>query len=394
MFLPLAIAAVFHCRRELRRPLAAGGAIALAFALGLAPSLLATEAPGRSAIQYAGVWYLVALFWVFHLILKGEARWRGVVGVWFWTTVAVVALAWGGWLLDSALGMDNPFLSDHSRLYGETHPLLTKRLLGAFHHPAMLAAYLNASLAPLLLYSRRRRWSNLLVGALIAGVVVTALMTKNRASAGVLVSAALLWAWAVPGSSRASRWLLGGLAGATAALALVACFWWIVPLRASPGLGGLALAPNRDHTPYYYFHSAALRIGLDHPWTGVGLEQYNSYMVDYIDWEEARAGFRWTDPELKLQYRKPMDPHSTYMGYWAEAGLPGVMGLGVFLGGLAWVFWRAKGLKPGHVPSVFLAVLIGFLLNAYYLDITTLRFFWAAMALGTAALNIDLSIEG
>jgi O-antigen ligase len=116
-------------------------------------------------------------------------------------------------------------------------------------------------------------------------------------------------------------------------------------------------------------------------------------MVDYIDWEEARSGFRWTDPELKMQYGKPMDPHSTYLGYWAEAGLPGMVGLGILLGGLLWTFWRGKRLYSSSISSIFLAVLVGFLLNAYYLDITTLRFFWAAMALGTTALSLNLATE-
>jgi O-antigen ligase len=393
LFLALAASAIFHYRRTLWRPVPPGLGIVLAFPLGLAPSFLATQSLGRSAIQYAGIWYVVALYGVFLFLLKSDTQWWGVVRVWFWTTLVVVALSWMGWLLSNAFGLANPFLSDHTRLYGETHPLLTKRLLGTFHHPAMLAAYLNASLASILLYSRLRRWSTFVIGTLLAVVVLTAIMTKARASAGVMLSAALLWTWSVPGTSRTSRRLLGGLAVGMAALAIMTSFWWIVPLRPASGFGGLPLAPNRNHTPYYYFHSAALQVGLDHPWTGVGLEQYNSHMVDYIDWEEARSGFLWTDPELKMQYGKPMDPHSTYLGYWAEAGLPGMVGLGILLGGLLWTFWRGKRLYSSSISSIFLAVLVGFLLNAYYLDITTLRFFWAAMALGTTALSLNLATE-
>ena len=392
IFLALAAAAIPWLRRAnwLQVPVRFG--FVLAFPLGLLPSLLVTQAPWLSAVQYAGFLYLVAIYGFVHLLVTSESRWWGVARVWCWSALGVMALAWLGWVLHNGLGLKTPFVIEYAGPYGTTIPWLAERVRSTFHHPAMLATYLNASLAPLFLYLRHRRWSKASIGVVLAAVVLTAALTKTRAAAGVMLSVALLWQWCVPGSSRVSRWLVGTVASGLVALAVITCFWWIVPLQPTASPASLPLVPNLDRPTYYYFHSAALRIGRDHPWTGVGLEQYNAHMVTYIDWEKAREGFRWTDPDLKRQFRRPMDPHSAYLGYWAEAGLPGVAGLGVLLGWLFWTFRSASRSRTRLVPSVFLAVFFGFALDAYFLDIMTHRVFWAVMALGTVALRHGITV--
>lgn len=385
IFLALASVVFIRYRDIAWGALPSGTWMVLVFPLGLLPSFLATKAFGQSFIQLAGFLYLIGLYLLINLLLRSEARWWGVVRVWFWTTIGVVALAWVGWFLSRFLDVANPLVFSSS--------VLELRFLSTFHHPTMLAAYINASLAPLFLHLRRRGYSKASMGAILFIVVLTAINTKARASAGVLLSAALLWYWCVPNTNRASRRLLAGAAGGLAVMALITCFWWIVPLRPVESLGGLRLLPNNVRNPYYYFHTAAVGIGRDHPWTGVGLEQYNSHMLDYIDWEEARSAFQWTKPDLPNTHSKGLDPHSTYFGYWAEAGLPGLLGLGALLGWFLLTFWRASKREPPLVPSVFLAVFLGFAFNAYFLDIVTLRFFWAMAALGTVALNRGIKTE-
>jgi O-antigen ligase len=392
IFMGLAVAAVPRLLRANWSQAPFGAIFVLAFPLGLIPSLLVTQAPALSAVQYAGFLYLVAVFGFVHLLVSAESRWWGVARVWFWSALGVMALAWLGWVLHNGFGLKNPFFIERLETYKVTVPFLAERARSTLNHPAMFATYLQASLAPLFLYVRHRRWSKASIGAVLAAVVLTAALTKTRPLAGVMLSVALLWWWCVPGSSRVSRWAVGTVASGLAALALVTCFWWLLPLRASESPAAMHLAPNWDRPTYYYFHSAALRIGRDHPWAGVGLEQYNAHMVSYIDWEKARDGFRWADPELKNQFRQPMDPHSTYLGYWAEAGLPGVVGLAVLFGGLFWTFLSATRGRARVVPSVFLAVFCGFALDAYFLDIMTHRVFWAVMALGTVALRHGVTV--
>lgn len=377
----LALASVVFIRRKHTawETLPSGFWMVLVFPLGLLPSFFYTESMGHSFIQFAAFLYLVGLYLLIHLLLTSEARWWGVVRVWFWTTLGVVALAWVGWFLARVFGVANPLVVEA--------PVMKLRFLSTFHHPTMLAAYLNASLVPLILYLRHRGLSKATIGAILFIVVLTVIGTKSRASAGVALSAALIWHWCVPRTSRASRWLFAGAAGGLAFMALITCFWWIVPLRPVESLGGLRLLPNSVRNPYYYRHVAAIRMGRDHPWTGVGLEQYNSHLFNYLDRKEARGASHWTNSDLPKIHPEGVDPHSTYLGYWAEAGLPGVLGVGALLGWFLLTFWRASKREPPLLPSVFLAVFLGFALNAYYLDIMTLRFFWAIAALGTVALN-------
>lgn len=107
-------------------------------------------------------------------------------------------------------------------------------------------------------------------------------------------------------------------------------------------------------------------------------------MVEQLDWDEVRATYK---AKGITNRNVSIDPHNTYLGWAAEAGLPfAVIMLGLFYG-IYRFMW--KGYKAcadsftGGFCYVSLCGLVGFLFNGLYIDILTMRHFWIMIGLGT-----------
>jgi O-antigen ligase len=83
---------------------------------------------------------------------------------------------------------------------------------------------------------------------------------------------------------------------------------------------------------------------------------------------------------LQVPPDRILDPHNTYTGALAEYGLLGFLAIvTLFINFIAMLFGRGKT-KPDILSYCLLAGLLGFLFNALFIDIMTMRHFWIFLA--------------
>jgi putative inorganic carbon (HCO3(-)) transporter len=126
---------------------------------------------------------------------------------------------------------------------------------------------------------------------------------------------------------------------------------------------------------------AALHTFIDHPLTGVGPGVYFAeYSRDYAN----RLGLRYLGSERR--------GHSLYLELTADTG---IIGLTAFIAmvGVPLVlllrrarYWRDRDPERAIIASSFLFALIAYLASAMFLHLSYQRYFWAVLALASAAL--------
>jgi O-antigen ligase len=241
------------------------------------------------------------------------------------------------------------------------------RITAVYQHPNNLALYLGRAAALVGVTALFLPWgwrkSLYLLAALPIGA--TFLLTFSRgawlavAAAVVLaVSAGLRWLPGRPerGVPRAFKvWLAGlGLAAAAGALALALLF---------PRLPERLLSPDSGLMRFRIW-DASLRMALDHPVAGVGLDQFlNQWQEKYVPpLTEQQASERWT-----------AHPHNIVLDWWLNLGI-----LGLVL--LVWLLWRY------YREAI---VLVKWASSSLSRDPVT----WA-VALGLLALVTDMVVHG
>ncbi len=256
--------------------------------------------------------------------------------------VALLVIPWLGWrALDPSTAQDTPAAQAWQGIVGDQVPQSTFRLWGGYHWQLVL---------PLLLA---------LLGALW-------LADSRGAILGFLVAQIAMAYCAWP---RARRWfaiaagaitLLGGaalaLAGHAIARKLDAAGW--------RGLDNADLSRNITDANYSAIDrlahwTAALRMFVAHPWTGVGAGNYASRYLAY-------NVPRWTHA---LGHA-----HNIYLNTAAELGIPGLLAYLVFVAlTLVWC-WRAAALTTGIGRALAigsLGVAVALVIHQAFDDMTT-----------------------
>jgi len=126
---------------------------------------------------------------------------------------------------------------------------------------------------------------------------------------------------------------------------------------------------------------AALHVFIDHPVTGVGPGVYfHDYSRDYAN----RLGLRYLASERR--------GHSLYLEMAADTG---IMGLTAFLVMVSVPivlllrqarYWRNRDSERAIVASSLVFALVAYLASAMFLHLSYQRFFWAILALASAAV--------
>ncbi len=359
----------------------------------------------HSGIEFAGILYLVCMYYLVAQLVSSENMWWRLVEVWVALSAVLSITAIGAYVL-SFFGIET-FLLDKYGLLGFASHDLVYRAVSIFQHPGMFACYLHVSIIfgfilAVRLLPKRRSTSWVYISIILC--VLAAYLTKARDNAGIMLSIFLVLA-AFPLRTRlvsVMKYLSFLMAMALIVCVFFMTVWWILPVKVSrlPGTETVRVDINFTHQSYFIQQKAALDIAKSHPFIGVGMGMYNVKSAGYVKWSEAEGPYRMMYPGLTKKdediYKRGHDPHSTYLGWAAETGFIGLGSLLVFF--VAFILYLRKKLRVenGCVKTIyrfFLAGFIGFLLNAFYIDIITMRHFWFFIAMAVAFGSIGRTCD-
>ncbi|CAH0998981.1 hypothetical protein LEM8419_00276 [Neolewinella maritima] len=272
---------------------------------------------------------------------------------WIWGTVAVAAfglmyysmIAWGvtDLLHWTSFHADYPYLGDVYRMRGtaNTYGMWVMLLL-----PGFLMAYATAK--------QGSNWCWWIIG-------LATIPTLSKELLLLPLGVILL----LPGRRYWHALVIAGLG----IVLLVGTHWVVVPaatdLQTNPYTTDTALARGGDYqlveTVYLPIKRAAVRVGLAHPWLGVGPGQFAAYST--------AASL----PGEFVPHFGRFDPHSAWTGAFAETGLPGLLALLALV--LALCYYRPQQLTVAAV------LLLLFLLVSVFKDVMNFRGLWVVVGL-------------
>ena len=149
---------------------------------------------------------------------------------------------------------------------------------------------------------------------------------------------------------------------------------------------------NTSPSPYAILNKTSLKIAKENFWIGVGPGLYKQIMPSFINWEEAKETYKakgFSDKNVAL------DPHNTYLGLAAESGVMSIILLLIVIVGIAGLIRKGYLVSQNsfikNLCYVSLCGLIGFMINAWYIDIITMRQFWLMLGLGTSGAVFALN---
>lgn len=370
----------------------------------LLPSFANSPSWLKSFIEFAGISYLVVLYFLLNQLVLSKEMWWRIVQLWVWAAFIISITGIIAYLLPY-FEVKNIFLLARHDVLGGADPSLILRLRSVFRHPGMLAAYLHISVvfASILIFKPKDRKANLLGYATVLLCFIAAFPTKARTSAGIAVTLFLvlvlfqnksIWAAIVKYAFFTYTLIL-------TIIVIASVIWWIVPVKFYKDAGGVrgGVEINLAHIPYFTHQKASFDMMRAYPFIGVGLGMYNYKSVDYITWEEAKDAYRVMYPDIAEndidKYKRGIDPHSTYLAWGAEAGAVGLAAILWFLFQVGYALFKKMRTETDvsgrYIYGVLLAGLTGFALNGFYIDILTMRHFW--FMLGMAAVFMQVSAE-
>ncbi len=348
----------------------------------------------RSGVEYAGILYLVSVYVLLCQIVDSQETWWRLVKCWCVVSLLIALTGIVAYFISAISRFPNFLVADHEFL-GNVNQQLVLRLTSIFRHPGMLTVYLHVGIVFGFVLAAEKKdgkwcsWGYLTVFLCF----VAALLTKTRCNAGIALT--LFCALAFMNKENIFILILHFTSFIYAlvimVLAIVLTIWWILPINFQRNLdrGTISVELNTLYQPYFIHDMAEIKIIKDFPLVGVGLGMYNTRQNNYIPWAVVRKSYQQIYPDLKEKdesvYRGT-DPHSLYLGAGAEAGLLGLGGLLFFFLHVIFYFFRKiknnEDKRESYINGVFLAGVVGFLFNGFYMDMLTVRSFWFLIAMG------------
>lgn len=373
---------------QICRPLAWAFA---AYGLVHLPAWWGAADPGLAALEVLRVakmgLLVVALIW--HVRSRDELGW--VLWALLFTVLAQGGLAIAQRATEQALGLG--FLGEHPYWQMEVGGARVGRPGGTLGHANALACFMSM-LTPLALVLTLGRSSypwRLVAGLATLGGALASLFSFSRAgwlglATGVVVALTLYWRrraipWRVLGWVALAFLILGG--------GFVALSWSDLQARFA----------NVQSTSLRFRISTArvaLNMWQQHPWFGIGPNNYEAVSADYV------TAYRTWDGRLFRPWNAELIVHNIWLLYAAEMGLVGLMGLGLLMGATLWrgIQWarRAAGdLAPlaagitGGVAGMLAQNMLGW--SFRYDPIHTLFWFLLALLLIAHALGQPFDMD-
>jgi O-antigen ligase len=350
----------------------------LAFYFGAqVASALATGAPLASAGKLATQIYLLSLPVIVNSLVDDVGDLRRLFRAWLAGTAVVATVAFLSLLL-FAVDPANPLL-DYTRYhFGTLPPGGYLRLKSTFQNANMLCNYLTVALL-LLLAAHRLAWvSRTTFGLLLAGLLLTAILTISPGLGGIALAGGG-WLWLALKEKRpaaARLCLAAGLIPAILAIPAMAVTPIVHPtapyLIHPPGLDAV-LAPSGRLMTW----TAAAKEFLDHPLLGHGIGN-------------AAVHVRYLSPAGERQLL--LDAHNSFLSLAAQCGLAGVAALLLLLA-FCWRRTLPLSLLPGNANVARLALGLAFLNGLAYQGLggsfEDARHLWIAFGLFLASVRLE-----
>jgi len=371
-------------KKSLRSSTSIGGVLIIMLAFLFISSVFSTNLP-VSIVEFISIFYLAVMYlWVSGIDFN-ERRFKLLLNVWVWMNGALCVLGLAGLVIYSIWGKDTRLVQNYP-VMKSIFPFA--RIAATFPTMNMFASFLHVGVVFLLVLVawERRRASYILPAVLI---FICLLFTASRNLLGIAVTVFLA---ILPLKNKPYLSLFKYLASAISLvlffLVTVTTIWCVFPAKINFNKenGAFSLSVNTVPSLYSLLNKMALKMAADKPFTGVGPGMFDKNLVDRLDWNEAKDIY---EAYGSVGRDNLIDPHSTYLGWAAEAGIPfvlAVLGLFYLIGRLMWRGHRACADSfSGGFCYVCLCGLIGFAVNGFYIDILTMRHFWLMLGLGTMA---------
>ncbi len=345
----------------------------------------------QSTLEYSKHVYCVVIYIVFSVISTHRHLREKII---LWCALGAGLLAGLGVLAVLAnrlLGLPLPLISDLATL-----PYLGKvfRIRMAFQTPAFFSNYLTWTLPIVMALAWEsksptvgRWWRRCIPLILLADFFTVSYSVIGLFAAGLFS----LW----------RRWSRGGLRFLRTAL-LIGFLFAVVGMNAmlvvtvrqvqvtsgtnptmdpppdvygfqDPQMGAQRLTVDVSYNfmIYYLLKKIALEGFLQEPLTGVGLGRFHELTHRAYEEGKVHSPFR------------SIDPHSTWLGRFAETGFLGGVPLILLWGGVVLLGMRLQNTleQEAWMARAVLAGLVGLLVNSLHVDIMNFRFLWVGFAL-------------
>jgi putative inorganic carbon (HCO3(-)) transporter len=343
-----------------RLPKPRGGPIWVWLLPFLAVSLIGVLHSRRPEWGFFELWRYVklALVLLYFRYEVGKREWWACIGalafaVFFQGALSVAEMASGKSGLLGILGVSEP--ENYPEALREEVFLGWHRATATMNHPPQLACYF-IFVIPILFglafgtRHRRVRVPALIVGILgLAGLACTLSRWPNALM--VLEMTLLLAGLVAMRRCPAKHAIATALGGLLVVGVVVFSFRDFILDRLTRDLNRSIEFRKKDDT-------TGLRIAMDHPMFGVGLNNYHDYLLEYEpDWQWA---MQYEELGVKQQHVRPIaSPHSAYLLYLAETGSIGLLAWLWFLAGVFRNGVRATVRTKGPWRVVCFSLLVG-----------------------------------
>lgn len=370
--------------------------------LAFTGSLIHSTDISKSLVAIAGMAYLILLYHIITQVIDSKKRVLALLSTWVGSSALLIVLSLGA----AAAAFWNGAPAGAWLYHYDPAAFDFPRIKGTFHSPTMYLSVMHVTLVfgAILLSTRFAGMTRVALQVVMVLVVFSSFFTLSHGVASLWLTAFLITLWAGGGVGwPTGRYLLGFGFTVFLVVNVLSVVFRIYPVQLQVDPANQVLAMRVSYVPSIYMvqYRAAIDMGLEHPLLGHGIGTFALLASRYIDWDRTESTFASHSDATRGYYWRPsFDPHSTYLGAFAEGGLVGLSAVVSVFAVVLWqlirfvskssrTFWQWCGwcVCAGH---------IGFLLHGVTVDMLLFRHFWVMLAVGGVAIRLAErpSVEG